>query len=109
MEWTGPSDVSADALCERLPGPLRPRDRASDWLRRELSGGPRRAAELLATAAEAGIPERTLRRAKADLKAGSHLVHGEAERAVVLVRPGGPVAGGRAVPKPFELPPLPQL
>ena len=44
-------------------------------LRRELAGGPRKAAELLAAAAEANIPERTLQRAKADLHAASHFVH----------------------------------
>src|SRR5205823_1411269 len=67
VEWAGPADVTADALGGLPPGPLRPRDRAAGWLRAELAGGPRKAAEVYAAAAEAGIPERTLRRAKADL------------------------------------------
>jgi hypothetical protein len=109
VEWTGPSDVSADDLFERLPGPLRPRDRASDWLRRELSGGPRKAAELLATAAEAGIPEKTLRRAKADLNAETHLVHGEAERAWYWYDPTAPWPADAPFPRPTGLDPLPDL
>ena len=111
VEWTGPADVSADALFERLPAPLRPRDRASDWLRGELANGPRKAADLLAAAAAAGIPEATLRRAKADLKTATHLVHGEAERAWYWYDPTAPWPADAPFKKPtgWELPELPPL
>ncbi|HET6575805.1 MAG TPA: AAA family ATPase, partial [Fimbriiglobus sp.] len=68
VEWTGPVELTADGLCRRQPATgVKARDRATDWLRRELSGGPRPAADLYAAAAAAGIPERTLERAKKDL------------------------------------------
>ena len=75
VEWTGPVDVGADELCRTPAAALRPRDRAAEWLRAELANGPRKAAEVFATAAAAGIPEKTLKRAKAELRAESHLVH----------------------------------
>src|SRR5205085_279356 len=43
VEWTGPADVSADALGRSPPAPLRAKDRAGAWLHAELAGGPRRA------------------------------------------------------------------
>jgi hypothetical protein len=66
VTWAGPVDVTADELCAAPPVPAgkRPRERAIEWLREELAGGPRKAAELIAAAAEAGIPLRTLERAK---------------------------------------------
>jgi hypothetical protein len=76
VEWTGPADVTADALGE-LPAVVRARDRATDWLRRELAGGPRPSADVYAAAAAAGVPERTLERAKAGLRAGSHRAGGK--------------------------------
>jgi len=88
---------------------LRPRDRASDWLRRELANGPRKAAELLTVAAEAGIPEATLRRAKADLRAESHQVYREDERTWYWYDPTAPWPADAPFKKPFELPPLPPL
>ena len=69
IEWTGPVDLSADGLCK---GKLSIRDRAVAWLRRELAGGPRKPGDLYTAAADAGIPERTLERAKAELPALSH-------------------------------------
>jgi hypothetical protein len=74
IEWTGPVDVTADGLCERRKrlAALRPRERAVDWLRRELAAGPRPAADVYAAVAAAGIPERTLERAKKELGAPSH-------------------------------------
>lgn len=76
IEWAGPVDVTADQVSRaKPPVELRARDRACDWLRRELAGGPRRAAELYAAAAEAAIPEATLNRAKAALRVQSHRHH----------------------------------
>jgi hypothetical protein len=73
IEWTGPVDLSADAA-SRGEGPVRNRERAIDWLKRQLANGPRRAAELHAAAADAGIPEATLHRAKAQLPAESQRI-----------------------------------
>jgi hypothetical protein len=71
IDWTGPVDLSADELCGR-PQAVRPRDRAGDWLQRELAAGPRKARELTDAAFALGIPEKTLKRAKKDLKVESH-------------------------------------
>ena len=69
VEWLGPVDLSADELCGAPPVPpgKRPRERAVEWLQAELANSPRRAAELIAAAAGAGIPLRTLEHAKKDL------------------------------------------
>ena len=75
IEWTGAIEVSADALALPVAGPLRPRDRAGDWLVQQLAGGPRRVADLLAAAVKAGIPEITLRRAKEELQIESVAAH----------------------------------
>lgn len=72
IEWTGPVNRTADELGRREPDAMRMKDRAIDWLKRELANGPRKAAELFETAAAAGIPERTLERAKSGLRAQSH-------------------------------------
>jgi putative DNA primase/helicase len=71
LEWTGPVALSANELNQSHPSPLRIGDQASAWLQLRLAQGPRRAADLLAEAAAAGIPERTLRRAKDELRIGS--------------------------------------
>jgi hypothetical protein len=109
VEWAGPVDLTADGLFQRPEAPLRPRDRATDWLRGELAGGPRKAAELQAGAAGAGIPEATLRRAKRDLRAEAHLVYTEAERTWYWYDPAAPWPAGAPFPKPLELAPLPDL
>ena len=75
IEWTGPLEVSADALGLPTAAALEPRDRASLWLTRELADGPRKVTELLAAAADIGIPEVTLRRAKDAVGARAHQVH----------------------------------
>ena len=68
VDWTGPLDVTADDLFG--PGVpvragVRTRERAADWLRAFLTGGAKRAAEAEEAARAAGIPARTLARAKA--------------------------------------------
>ncbi len=66
--WLGPSGlVAGDLYTHRDPADPRPREQAVEWLRRELADGPRRAAEVLAAAAAAGISRRTMTRAKRDL------------------------------------------
>lgn len=68
LHWLGPVSVSAhDLYTTREPAGRRPREWAVEWLRHELANGPRRAAELIAGAAAAGITRRTLKRAKKDL------------------------------------------
>ncbi len=109
VEWAGAVDLTADALCRPAPAPLRARDRASDWLRRELAGGPRKVAELLAAAAAAGIPEVTLRRAKADLLAVARRVHREDGGEWYWYDPCAPWPENAPFRKPFELPPLDPL
>jgi len=109
VEWLGPADVAADALVRPPPGPLRPRDRAADWLGRELAAGPRPAAEVLAAAGAAGIPETTLRQAKADLGVESHRFSRRDQRAWYWYDPSAPWPPAAPFPKPhgpLELGPL---
>jgi hypothetical protein len=111
VEWTGSVDLSADMLAGR---PLRPRDRGTDWLRRALASGPRPAAELYAAAVAAGIPERTLERAKKDLPAESHQVYRDGSRTWYWYDPSAPWPADAPFEKPTgyelpELPPLPDL
>ena len=107
IEWMGPLGISADSLGLPLPLPLRPRDRAGDWLHRELANGPRKATELLAAAARAGIPETTLRRAKIDGAFDSQQI---VEKGDVHVwywyDPAAQWPKDAPFPKPFRLAPL---
>lgn len=78
IEWTGPLEMTADDLCRRHDPGVKMKDRAIAWLRKELTNGPRLATELYTLAADAGIPERTLDRAKAALHIDSHRHHDRA-------------------------------
>jgi hypothetical protein len=71
VEWTGPVALEADTVNKPPEAPVRVRDRAAAWLTAQLAKGPRKASDIYAAAAKAGIPERTLERAKADLHVGS--------------------------------------
>ena len=81
VEWTGAVELNADAANKVPEAPLRMRDRAASWLAAALAEGPRSASDILAAAAEAGIPERTLDRAKSELFIGSRKVYGKDNRA----------------------------
>jgi hypothetical protein len=111
VEWTGPVDLTADALCRAVRSvEVRPRDRAGDWLKRELAAGPRAAAALYAAAAAAGIPERTLDRAKAALRVSSHRTydHRAGRGEWYWYDPDAAWPADAPFKKPFELPPLPE-
>lgn len=110
VEWTGPVAISANELGEMPEAELRPRDRASCWLQEQLAAGPRPAAELYLRAAETGIPERTLRRAKQDLHLSSHTLHpASGPKLTYWYDPESPWPKDAPFKKPFELPPLPDL
>ena len=110
VEWMGPVSMDANELGERPAADLRPRDRASFWLQEQLAGGPRKAVDLYSSAAEAGIPERTLRRAKADLRLGSKVVHHSGgEKESFWFDHEAPWPKNAPFKKPLELPPLPDL
>lgn len=106
VDWTGPADLSADALGLRPELALRPRERATAWLGAELAGGPRRAAELFASAAGAGIPERTLERAKVELGARSHRVALTDGQEWYWYDPAAAWPKDAPFKRPFELAPL---
>lgn len=74
VEWAGPADVSADGMGGKPPERLHPREWAGLWLQQQLANGPKRSTELLTAATEAGIPEATLKRAKAAGGVESHQV-----------------------------------
>jgi hypothetical protein len=75
VTWVGPAGLSADAVSRTPEAQLRMRDRAAAWLTAQLANGPRKASEIYTAAAEAGIPDRTLERAKSDLRLGSRRVY----------------------------------
>jgi hypothetical protein len=81
VRWRALVDLDADAVNRRADAPARLRDRAAAWLTAELAKGPRKASELYVAAAEAGIPERTLNRAKAELHVGSRKAYLKKDRA----------------------------
>jgi hypothetical protein len=107
VEWLGRYDRTADQLLARPDGPLKPRDYASDWLKKELAAGPRKAADVLAAAADDGIPEATLRRAKRDVDIRSHRAYADdASSTWYWYDPEAPWPDDCGIEKPFELPPL---
>jgi len=68
--WQGTSPLTADELVATgpRPGPVRPRDQAQDFLADFLQDGPRTSRELWPAAQEVGLSERTLYRARQQLK-----------------------------------------
>ena len=109
VEWLGPAELTANALVVFPEAPLRLRDRASCWLQTELASGPRNASELLVAAATAGIPERTLRRAKADLGIASQQSRHGNEPEWYWYDPSAPWPKNAPIKKPFTLEPLEDL
>ena len=72
--------------------------------------GPRRATDLFAAAAAAGIPEATLKRAKADLRLESHRVQQKGGAAEwYWYDESAPWPANAPFAKPWSLPPLPDL
>ena len=110
VEWTGPLNRDADELGLRPEAPLRMRDKASGWLQQQLAGGPVRALDLYAAAAQAGIPDRTLERAKSELEFCSHrLSKKDGTKEWYWYDPAVPWPKNSPFKKPFELPPLEDL
>jgi len=74
VRWTGESSLNANAVIGATkPDEPRAVEEAVEWLREHLQNGPRPYKEIVQCAQdEAGISERTLRRAKAQLKIHSH-------------------------------------
>ncbi|MCI0701936.1 MAG: AAA family ATPase [Planctomycetia bacterium] len=109
VEWTGVAELSADGLGQPLAAELPMRERAVAWLCEQLANGPRKATELFVAAGEAGIPERTLKRAKQELGTKSHKVQ-SGDRAVwYWYDPSAAWPADAPFKKPFELPPLDPL
>jgi hypothetical protein len=65
IEWVGPVELEADGLLAEQPAD-RPSElnRATEFLRSFLRGGPKPAEEVKSAALQVGISERTLKRAK---------------------------------------------
>jgi AAA domain len=110
IEWTGPVIQTADELGQpKIVTRVKAKDRAIDWLKRELANGPRRAPDLYAAAAEVGIPERTLERAKSAMTARSVRIQDEETERCEWYWYDRDAEWPDNAPfeKPFELPPLP--
>jgi len=110
VEWLEPMDVSANALGVTPTESLRPRERAIEWLRKELANGPRKSSEIMAVAIAGAIPERTLLRAKVELRVQSKQVHFKAGgHEWYWYDPAAPWPESAPFRKPYEFPPLPEL
>ena len=110
VEWLESLDVSANALGAMPVETVRPRERAIVWLQSELANGPRKASELMVLSVSAGIPERTLLRAKSELRVQSRQVHFEAGgHEWYWYDPAAAWPKNAPFRKPYELPPLPEL
>ena len=112
IQWIGDANLTADELCAEQPDEsVRPRERAAAWLKAELAFGPRLAAELYAKAAENGIPERTLERAKKVISVHSHRTWDVKQNRGewYWFDPDAPWPKQAPFKKPYELPPLPPL
>lgn len=105
IEWVGEVNLSANALGESPEFPLRPRERAADWLRAQLANGPRKAGDLLASAVGAGIPERTLHRAKVELCVCSYHAVLDESQVWYWYDPSAPWPSDAPFTKPSEAPP----
>jgi hypothetical protein len=108
IDWIGSASLSADALNQSLPAPLRPREWAATWLTNVLASGPRKSTEILAGAAAVGIPEATLNRAKQELRVGARKVHSKDRAEWYWYDPCAPWPKDAPFPqpRPGELPPL---
>ena len=110
VEWLESVDVSANALGAMPSETVRPRERAIVWLQSELANGPRKASDLMTLSIATGIPERTLLRAKSELRVQSRQVHFEAGgHEWYWYDPAAPWPKNAPFRKPYELPPLPDL
>lgn len=109
IEWLEPLDISANALGVIPTETLRPREKAIEWLRLQLANGPRKSSEIMALAAAGAIPERTLLRAKSELRVTSKQVHFDDGHEWYWYDPAAPWPENAPFRKPYELPPLPDL
>ena len=89
--------------------PITPRDRAVIWLSAELARGPRPATELYEAAARAGIPDRTLERAKKELRVQSHRVPRGKQSVSYWSDPSAPWPKDAPFKEPWRLPELEEL
>jgi len=85
------------------------RDRAASWLRDELSTGPRPASAIYASAASAGIPDRTLERAKQEVGVRSCKSKSNGRTEWFWYDPAAAWPADAPFKKPFELPKLDPL
>lgn len=111
VEWTGPVDLTADAIGGKPPAKMPARDRARTWLREQLANGPRRVTELTAAAIVANIPERTLDRAKEAEGVRSQKVQADGRAEWYWYDPDAPWPADAPFKKPrvIELPPVNDL
>jgi len=72
LTWLGPSPLTADDLVRAArAAPAEPRDRAGDFLKAFLQGGPRTTREIWPAAVKEGHTKRTLQRARKELSISS--------------------------------------
>jgi hypothetical protein len=88
LSWLGPCAWTADALLGGEPATVTPRDQAKDFLKAALQDGPRSSRDLWNLAEKEGFTERTLRRAKKDLRVRSEVVAARSRRVSYWLLPG---------------------
>jgi hypothetical protein len=91
IDWLGPIDVSADDLVlASTQNYGEARSEARTFLQDVLQPGPRTGEEVLRLAAQAGIAERTLRRAKSDLGVRSDMNYADGKLSWLWFLPDPP-------------------
>lgn len=109
VRWEGPLDISVDDLfgiCVPVRAGTQMRERAVEWLRGFLAPGKRRAIEVQEAASAAGIPQRTLERAKQMAAIKSEAVRTDGKIEWWWRDPAAPRAARR---EEWALDPLPEL
>jgi hypothetical protein len=97
VEWLGTSPVSADELLGGAPRQEDgPRDRATAFLQQFLAAGPRTSREVWEAAQQAGLSERTLRRARRGLGIRRRYRSQEGRPVSYWALPGQEVPGSRS-------------
>jgi hypothetical protein len=96
VDWLGTSPVSADELLAGAPRKEdTPRDRAAEFLQQFLAPGPRTSREVWEAAQQAGLSERTLRRARRGLGIRRQYVQENGRPVSYWALPGQEIPGSR--------------
>jgi hypothetical protein len=104
LEWQGVVGWTADALLAGVsrPAPVRPYQRAAEFLKAFLEAGPRTSRDIWSAAQERDLTERTLRRVKRRLRIGVARVWAGGRRLSYWLLPGQKLPAGLSAEDPLS-------